>query len=161
MPEVPEDVQSKAPGCPAPEAGAATNGRRLEPKVIEGEPLTASEEAWCEFGIREEQRAVDACRDAAKAIMQAMGIVLPGYFAALVAIFGTAIPGYLVRPLWWWGPALFLAFVVLLPWPWRAGKDCPDEIRDVFKKMAWCKWCLVVISAACVCVGMALVAVGR
>ena len=137
-------------------------GELIQVKALESELATPEEIEWCAFGRQQMTAGVARCERSGKALFQILGFLVPGYMICLYAIAGMrSIPTLLLCPLGFWFTALVLSLIALLPWSWHAGASCPDEIKNVFKRMAMRKWRLVRISALLFLLGMVVMIIGQ
>ena len=142
-------------------AGGVSAGGEGDVAPRMSRPPTRSETAWYEFFDHEGRRSVEISRDAAKVVLQAVGILAAVYFGALSIRPEQfkANPTLAVSPILCWCLALVLALIVLVPWRWRARENVAAEIKERYLEMGRRKQALVIAAGACVTAGLTLGAV--
>jgi hypothetical protein len=119
---------------------------------------TPFENAWWEFGIKESQRSTEICRDTGKTALQIVGLLLPGYLAALVAIFKDSIPAMpsiLAAPCLFWLGSMVVDIFVILPWSWNTNDEDPYKIKHIYEKISERKKRLLLAVIVLLIVGIA------
>jgi len=110
---------------------------------------------WAKMLYRQREKSIDVSRDAAKALLQVLGFVIPGYFAGLVAIFkggDSPIPNAMIAPLWVWVLSLAMAVAAIVPITGKA-YNIEMVIERFNRNIVW-RGRLVFLSAVVLVIGM-------
>ena len=129
--------------------------------VQRGKTPSPSDAEWCRFAREEARRAVEVCRDSAKALLTALSVMVPAH-AAVLALGGASVNGspLVVVPLFFWFLALLCLVAALVPWSWKSVVDAPDQIQAEFQRLAKGKRWYVGLAGILMSLGVLLLAIG-